>query len=160
MKTSTRTFSTTVRSIGILLISLLSIVSLTASAEESAAADFIVYKNAQCGCCDKWAQHVRLAGYTVAVVSTRDMSEVKQDFGIDPRLQSCHTAVHERSGLVFEGHVPVAHITALIEKHRPDDRGLAVPGMPAGSPGMEMGNRRDSYDVLLLSSATEPTIFR
>jgi hypothetical protein len=69
------------------------------------------------------------------------------------------TVCAEESGLVFEGHVPAAHITALIADHGPDDKGLAVPGMPGGSPGMEMGSRKDPYAVLLLTEKSKATVF-
>jgi hypothetical protein len=159
MKTLTRCGQRFALRILLVLIPVLSVLGVTAGADESGDADFTVYKNAQCMCCDKWAEHMRQAEYSVAVESMVNVSPIKEQFGIEPRYQSCHTAVHGETGLVFEGHVPAAHITALIEDHSPEDKGLSVPGMPAGSPGMEVGSRKDPYEVLLLREKSEATIF-
>ena len=84
------------------------------------------------------------------------MSPIKKKYGIEPGLQSCHTAVHLDTGLVFEGHIPAEHVTGLIENHGPRDVGLAVPGMPAGSPDMEVGRRVDAYEILRLTKGKAP----
>lgn len=141
------------------VIMLLQILLFTPIASAEPSADFVVYKNPQCDCCNKWISHVREAGYSVLIPKSSNMRSIKQKFGVNPKYQSCHTAVHQQSGLVFEGHVPVNHISALINDHQADDIGLAVPGMPVGSPGMEMGNRKDPYTVLLLKRSAKPTPF-
>jgi hypothetical protein len=133
-----------------LCILIVATLSISACAEESGPADFVVYKNPQCGCCDKWVSHVQNAGYSVKVRQSSDMSDIKKQYGIDDPMQSCHTAVHEGTGLVFEGHIPVTHLTSLIETPVEGAIGLSVPGMPVGSPGMEMGGRKDPYQVHLL----------
>lgn len=103
-----------------------------------------VHRDAHCGCCKAWIQHLENNGFTVRDHVEPDMSAVKQRLGVDPRLASCHTAVID--GKYVEGHVPAAEIMSL--RQRQDLHGLAVPGMPVGSPGMEMGGRQDAYQVL------------
>lgn len=142
-----------------LLVLLLTISSLVACSRNEAQADILMYKNPQCGCCDKWATHLREAGFSVEIQESEDMSTIKEMYGIEPALQSCHTAIHSESGLIFEGHVPVGHMSALIENPPDGSIGLTVPGMPVGSPGMEMGDRKDQYDVLLLKSDGPPAIY-
>ena len=132
---------------------------LYVAAQERAQADFVVYKNAQCMCCDVWVEHMQAAGYTLDLQVTQTMDAVKAEHGLGPRLQSCHTAVHRESGLVFEGHIPARHVTALIEAPEPGAKGLTVPGMPIGSPGMEMGSRKDPYNVLLLSEGGKVSLY-
>lgn len=93
-----------------------------------------VHKSPDCGCCGVWVEHVRKAGFPVRVNDTGDMAAIKQRLGIPAEMQSCHTA--EVDGYVVEGHVPVADIQRLLAE-RPQARGLVLPGMPIGSPGME-----------------------
>ena len=106
-----------------------------------------VYKSPTCGCCEKWVEHVKAAGFDVRVV---DLDEGKLDaqktrLGVGPRLQSCHTATV--NGYVVEGHVPAPDILRML-KEKPAIVGIAAPGMPRGSPGMEMGATKDRYDVV------------
>lgn len=115
-----------------------------------------VYKGASCTCCTAWEAHLRDAGFQVESHSQRDMRPVKTRLRIPANLQSCHTA--SVGGYVIEGHVPAADIVRLLEA-RPEARGLAVPGMPMGSPGMEQGDRRDAYDVVLFSDNDERQTF-
>ncbi len=108
-----------------------------------------VYKSPTCGCCGLWIDHARDAGFDTRVEHPADLNQLKAGHGIAPRHQSCHTAV-SADGFVFEGHVP-AHLIKRFLAERPEGAiGLAVPGMPVGSPGMEMGERFDRYEVLLL----------
>ena len=93
-----------------------------------------VYKSPTCGCCSKWVEHVQAAGFRVIVHDTTNVSAVKQRYGVPASLTSCHTAVVE--GYVIEGHVPADVIKRLL-RERPEIAGVAVPGMPQGSPGME-----------------------
>jgi len=97
-----------------------------------------VYKTATCGCCAKWVEHMRQNGFVVQVTDLGDLSAIKSSRGVPARLQSCHTGVV--NGFVIEGHVPAADVKRLI-KDKPAIAGLAVPGMPAGSPGMEIPGR-------------------
>lgn len=103
-----------------------------------------VHRDANCGCCKAWISHLQDNGFTVNDHVEADMRAVKQRLGVPPRLASCHTGVI--NGQFVEGHVPAADILKLRQK--PDLMGAAVPGMPAGSPGMEYGNVRDAYQVI------------
>ena len=105
-----------------------------------------VHKTPWCGCCGDWVAHLEANGFEVTVVEQEDLTPVKDLLGVPRPLGSCHTA--QVDGYVIEGHVPAADIRRLLLE-RPDGvRGLAVLGMPVGSPGMEMGDRRDPYDVV------------
>ena len=106
-----------------------------------------VTKDPSCGCCDGWVAHLEAAGFPVRVVESADMDRLKQRLGVPADLTSCHTA--EVGGYVVEGHVPAAAIRRLLAE-RPDATGLAVPGMPYGSPGMGPESKRKAYEVLLI----------
>lgn len=117
---------------------------LLSSALHAAEAPSIeVYRDPNCGCCSAWVEHLQTNGFTVNEHIEQDMSAVKQRLGVPPRLASCHTGVI--NGQFVEGHVPARDVLGL--KQRPELAGLAVPGMPHGSPGMETG-RQDSYEVI------------
>jgi len=109
-----------------------------------------VFKQESCGCCGKWVTHMESAGFVTSVKNLGDLSAIKSRYGIEPHYQSCHTGVAE--GYVFEGHIPASIIQQFLHEKHDNVSGLAVPGMPMGSPGMEVGDRIDSYDVLLLKS--------
>lgn len=94
----------------------------------------LVYKTPSCGCCNLWVDHLREAGFEVDARNLNDLIPVKIDAGVPPRMSSCHTALID--GYVVEGHIPAEHVKRLLEE-RPDVVGIAVPGMPIGSPGME-----------------------
>ena len=98
------------------------------------AGEITVYKSPTCGCCNKWVSHLRDAGFKVNTINSDDLESIKLSAGVQPFLQSCHTALVD--GYVVEGHVPASDIKRLLQE-RPAVTGLAVPGMPAGSPGME-----------------------
>ena len=116
-----------------------------------------VHRDANCGCCKDWVAHLEDNGFTVRDHVEPDMVAVKMKHGVPPRLASCHTAVID--GRFVEGHVPATQVLEL--RKRPDLRGMAVPGMPAGSPGMEMGDRQDAYQVIgLASNGQEQVIAR
>ena len=93
-----------------------------------------VYKTPTCGCCAKWVEHMKQNGFTVNVTDLRDLSEIKSRHGVPSKVQSCHTGIV--NGYVVEGHVPAADVKKLL-KEKPAVAGLALPGMPQGSPGME-----------------------
>jgi hypothetical protein len=114
-----------------------------------------VYKSPTCGCCNKWVTHLQDNGFEVEAINRKDMNGIKSEAGIPHQLASCHTAIID--GYVIEGHVPAANIKRLL-KERPDVAGLAVPGMPMGSPGME-GKRQDKYDVLTFTRSGDTAIF-
>jgi len=110
----------------------------------AAPSSLTVYKSKTCGCCGKWVEHMRANGFKVTVNEVVSTAEYRQKYGVPEKLQSCHTAVV--NGYSIEGHVPAAEIQRLL-KEKPKAKGLAVPGMPAGSPGME-GPRHDAYSVV------------
>ncbi|HET9276303.1 MAG TPA: DUF411 domain-containing protein [Gemmatimonadales bacterium] len=114
----------------------------------------VVYKSPDCGCCALWADHVKAAGFAVSVRNSSDVASVKKRYGVPGELYSCHTAVV--GGYVIEGHVPADVISRLL-KEKPRVKGLAVPGMPSGSPGME--GPREPYQVLTFDAAGKTTVF-
>lgn len=116
-----------------------------------------VYKTPWCGCCAAWVDHMRDAGFSVRVTEMEDLAALKARYGVTAELASCHTALI--GGYVVEGHVPAADVARLL-KERPEATGLAVPGMPVGSPGMEMGSEQDPYEVVLFGSGTRETFAR
>ncbi len=111
-----------------------------------------VSKDPNCGCCDGWVAHLRANGFSVDVTETADMDRIKTSLGVPEPLRSCHTG--EIAGYVVEGHVPVAAIQRLLAE-RPSVIGLAVPGMPASSPGMDVPGAADVYDVMLFSPSVQ-----
>ncbi len=131
-------------------------VTLPATLVGPGAPTMTVYKSPTCGCCAMWVEHIEAAGFDVVTQDRDDMAAVKDSLGLPPDLSSCHTGVVD--GYVIEGHVPAEHVARLLEE-RPQALGLAVPGMPIGSPGMEMGDRRDPYDVLVVGSGGEAAVF-
>jgi hypothetical protein len=104
-----------------------------------------VYKTPTCGCCADWVDHIEEAGFRTEVVDLPNLNAVRQRAGVPHQLGSCHTALV--GDYVVEGHVPASAIVRLLREN-PAVAGLAVPGMPIGSPGMEMGDRKDPYDVI------------
>lgn len=115
-----------------------------------------VHASPSCGCCSAWAEHMRAAGFAVNITHVRDTTALRKRMGLPDRLGSCHTALV--GGYAIEGHVPAAEVKRLLAS-RPDAIGLAVPSMPPGSPGMEMGDRHDPYDVFLVDRQGRPTVF-
>ena len=118
---------------------------LMSSAGTAWAADVINHKSPYCGCCTEWTKHMQDAGFTVTEKLHEDMNAVKQQLGVAAKLASCHTA--EIDGFVFEGHIPAEDIKSFLANPPKNAKGLAVPGMPMGSPGMEYGNEKDAYSV-------------
>jgi hypothetical protein len=122
----------------------------------AAGPQMTVYKTRTCGCCAKWVDHLKANGFDVTVQDVPSTAEYRQKYGVPEKLASCHTAVVK--GYAIEGHVPASDITRLL-KTAPKAKGLAAPGMPAGSPGME-GPRSDAYSVLLFDAKGESTVFK
>ena len=114
-----------------------------------------VYKSPTCGCCTKWVDHLRKHGFKVTTRDTDDMASIKKSLGVPDSLGSCHTAVVGK--YVIEGHVPASDISELLRK-KPKVAGLAVPGMPQGSPGMETG-RKDRYEVIAFKAGQKSSVF-
>ena len=115
-----------------------------------------VYKSPSCGCCKSWVTHMQGAGFTVKVIDMDDLTAVKKNAGVPQKLQSCHTALV--GGYVVEGHVPADLVKKMLNQ-KPPITGLAVPGMVTGSPGMEMGDSKDPYDVMAFARAGKTSVF-
>lgn len=145
------------RCAGVVLVA--SLVSASAPSRQvnpGVAESVTVFKDPNCGCCKEWVEHLRKHAFKVAVRDTSDMSGAKRTGRVPEQLHSCHTAFV--GGYVVEGHVPAADIQRLL-KERPKVAGIAVGGMPAGSPGMEMGGRRDPYDVVAFTRDGATRVF-
>ncbi len=127
-----------------------------AEAEEGKL-EVVMYKNEGCQCCTKWADHMNEAEFAVIEKPVPNLGEIKAENGISREMASCHTALVD--GYIVEGHVPIEDVQRLL-KERPDAIGLTVPGMPIGSPGMEVpGREPDNYDVLLIAKDGSTTVF-
>lgn len=111
------------------------------------AEDITVYKSPTCGCCKKWIGHLQANGFNVNAQDVNTVEPLKNQLGLGRNQRSCHTALV--GGYLIEGHVPASDIRRLL-KEKPKAKGLAVPGMPIGSPGMEQGAQQDPYNVLLI----------
>lgn len=127
------------------LVSLVSASAPPRSDNSVALTRVTVFKDPNCGCCQEWVKHLRKHSFEVAVRDTSDVRGAKTAGRVPERLHSCHTAFV--GGYVVEGHVPAADIRRLLNE-KPRVAGIAVAGMPAGSPGMEMGSRKDPYEVI------------
>jgi hypothetical protein len=110
-----------------------------------------MYKNPECGCCEQYAKYLRRHGFKVAVTPTHNMSMISRQNGVPEKLAGCHTMLIE--GYVVEGHVPVGAINKLLTE-RPDIRGISLPGMPEGSPGMT-GTKTAPFQILEITDAPE-----
>jgi len=115
-----------------------------------------VHRDPNCGCCSGWVRHLQKAGFPTTVLDTTDLDAVKTRLGVPDDLAACHTA--EATGYVIEGHVPAVALKRLLAE-KPDATGLAVPGMPIGSPGME-GAAPEPYDVVLFGPNARRTYMR
>lgn len=130
-------------------------VTLAASPAHTAE-KLVVYKSPTCGCCSEWVQHMKKGGFDVEVREVADILPYEQKFGVPQALSSCHIATV--SGYVIEGHVPASDVKRLL-RERPKAKGLSVPGMPQGAPGMEQGRPQDRYETLLFDAAGKSTVF-
>lgn len=137
------------------LLTALAPFALLACAGSAAAATLSVTKTAACGCCGSWVEHMRKAGFRVEVRNVEDVTPTATRLGVPDRLRSCHTA--EIGGYAIEGHVPAADVKRLLAT-RPKAAGIAVPGMVAGSPGME-GGTPQPYKTILFDRAGKTRVF-
>jgi hypothetical protein len=119
----------------------------TAMPDNAAQPQMVVHLSPACGCCTDWVEHMRADGFGVRVQYESDITTIRRLLGVPDQLASCHTAVID--GYLIEGHVPAADVRRLLDERPTGALGIAAPGMPFGSPGMEIGDRRDAYDVLL-----------
>lgn len=120
-----------------------------------AGEEITVYKSPTCGCCKKWISHLKSNGFKVTAYDVKDVEPIKQRSGVKPAQASCHTALV--GGYVVEGHVPAKDIKRML-KEKPDIKGLTVPGMVIGSPGME-GKRKDPYKVMTINKSGPAKVF-
>jgi len=125
--------------------------------QKSSAWQVTVYRSPSCGCCGAWIEHLKKNGFEVVEHQTGDMNTVKDRFGVPLKLRSCHTALVD--GYVIEGHVPATEIRRLLWE-RPQVKGLAVPVMPSGSPGMEVSGRKDAYSVLQFTQDGKTEVYQ
>lgn len=138
-------------------LSLLAPLALLACASAATAATLDVVKTPTCGCCAVWVERMRAAGFTVTTRDVADTAPIAKAAGVPDRLRSCHTA--RIGGYAIEGHVPAADIKRLLAQKPAGVVGLSVPGMVAGSPGMEMGGRVDRYQVMLIRKDGKHTVW-
>ena len=151
-------FGTLPRSVGIGAIALL-VVGMTWiwMVKKSQATDITVYKSPSCGCCRGWVTYLEGHGFTVDVEDVKDMDAVKKRLGVPPELSSCHTG--KMGKYVVEGHVPIGDLRRLLREN-PSVQGITVPGMPVGSPGMEVpGEKPERYDVLTYTKDGRTKVF-
>lgn len=140
--------------LGLILVAGLAVAGCS---DKASATAITMYKNANCGCCGAWATHMRQAGFTVQEEPREDMAAIKAKYGVADKQASCHTAIID--GYVIEGHVPASDVQRLL-KQRPDIVGLAAPGMPMHSPGMQAeGLPAKGYDVLAMGKDGEVNVY-
>jgi len=139
-------------------LALLPVVLIAAACGQTASAGPVLtmYKTPTCGCCGDWADHMRDNGFTVQEVIRADLNAVRRQYNVPGSVVSCHTAVID--GYAIEGHVPADAVARLL-RERPAVDGIAVPGMPIGSPGMEQWGRFEPYEVYTFAAGAPRTIF-
>jgi len=141
----------------ILMAAAITVLGLTTTlANDDLAKDIVVYKNPECGCCTKWVSYLESQNYNVTIEHTRDVYAVKKRLGVPEKLAACHTAVID--GYVIEGHITHRDIKRLL-LFRPDVTGIAVPGMPIGTPGMEQGSTVQSHNVMTFDDKGNVEVF-
>lgn len=127
-------------------------------AAQTAKPQMTVYKSATCGCCSKWVEHMQANGFDVKAVNVDDIDKVKRERGVPADAASCHTAIV--NGYVVEGHVPADAVQKML-KEKPAIAGIAVPGMPMGSPGMEVpGGQKDAFNVVSFDKSGKTAIYQ
>ncbi|WP_375161144.1 DUF411 domain-containing protein [Bradyrhizobium sp. RDT46] len=141
---------------GLMAAAMAAVLARPAVAAQAEQAAITVHRDPSCGCCASWVQHLRDAGFTVQVEETADLDAIRTRLGVPSDLVACHTA--EVAGYVVEGHVPAAAVRRLLSE-RPNAKGLAVPGMPIGSPGME-GGKPQRYEVVLFGADGQKPFMR
>lgn len=128
------------------------------AAQTSAKPQMTVYKSATCGCCSKWVEHMQANGFEVKAINVDDIDKVKRERGVPEAAASCHTAVV--NGYIVEGHVPADAVMKML-KDKPAIVGIATPGMPMGSPGMEMPNgQKEPYTIVSFDKAGKTAVYQ
>lgn len=131
---------------------------INACSSNEDAVELDVYKSPTCGCCAKWLSHARDNGFKTNVHKSKKMNIIKDEAGVPANYRSCHTSI-SKDGYVFEGHIPAFVIHKFLEEKPENAKGLIVPGMPVGSPGMEYRGKFNPYDVLLLNNDGSVTTY-
>jgi hypothetical protein len=146
-----------VTTIGTAALALLATLTLSAAQAPAPSYPLTVYKSATCGCCAKWNDHMRAAGFAVTSNDLPDVTPMKNEHGVPAQARSCHTALV--GGYVVEGHVPAEVVKKLL-RERPAIVGIAAPGMPVGSPGMEMPDgRKDTYQIVAFDKQGKTSVY-
>lgn len=138
------------------ILTLIAPFAMLACAQGAAAATLLVTKSASCGCCAHWVEHMKKAGFDVTVQTVDDVTPIARRLGVPDNLRSCHTS--QIDGYVVEGHVPATDVKKLLAA-KPKAVGIAVPGMPAGSPGMHHSGRSEPYQTILFDKSGKRTVF-
>jgi len=139
-----------------LIMALSLVVGSMATAKNTVSKDITVYKNPECGCCNKWIKYLKKNNYNVTEINTRNVAAEKKRLGVPEKVAACHTAVID--GYVVEGHATNRDIKRLL-LFRPDVKGIAIPGMPIGSPGMEQGQTKEKYNVMTFDKEGKTEVF-
>ena len=134
----------------------LAAIPAVACSRPTKAAEVNIYKSPYFDCCGSWVDNLRVGGLNVVVHEMEDVTPIARKAGVPDDARSCHTAIVD--GYFVEGHVPASDIRKLL-RERPKARGIAVPGMPIGSPGMEQGNRKDAYATLIVDRSGAVRVF-
>ena len=138
------------------------VISIFSSATDiqntNAETSLLVHKTSTCGCCKMWVEHLKMNGLKANTQDHENLDEIKKMYGIKPQYRSCHTAV-SKDGYIFFCFLPSKYITQFLSENHPNAIGLSVPGMPMGSPGMEVGDRFMPYDVLILFKDGSSNVF-
>ena len=136
--------------IGFLLFLLTSLVGASNISKQNNDSNFelLVHKTPTCGCCKMWVKHMEENGFTINTKDHQSLLKIKEELKIEPEHRSCHTGVSSQ-GHFFEGHIPSKYVSQFLSEGDPNATRLSVPGMPLGSPGMEVEDRFTPYDVLV-----------
>jgi hypothetical protein len=132
----------------------IAVISITAQAEST---NITVYRSPSCSCCGKWIAHLKQNNFVIKEIMSEDMDTIKKQHGVSDDIASCHTALVD--GYVVEGHVPADDIKTML-KTKPAIVGIAVPQMPSGTPGMEMGDKKDAYNVVSFDKKNNYQVFK
>jgi len=133
----------------VMLFTYIPTVTAETTADPATSESMVVYKSPSCGCCGAWVEHITAAGFSTTIKHPKNLNAIKQTLGVAPAYQACHTATLQ--GYVFEGHIPAAVIQHFLANKPSDASGLAVAGMPMGSPGMDNGKPYRAYQVVKLN---------
>lgn len=131
-------------------------VVLSESKTSNEPVEIVVHRSPSCSCCGKWIEHLQQNNFKVKEIVTEDVQSIKDKYGVTKEMASCHTALV--NGYVVEGHVPSNDINNLL-KNKPEVTGISVPGMPKGTPGMEMGGKKDAFQVVSFDKSNRYKVF-